>query len=62
MSLPEKWYAGSASKELAKPFEQQIVEERKARLDPKLLFALNYPSGERSAHKRIRTWRIALGE
>jgi len=39
-------------KALAKPFEQQIVEERKAALDPQLLEALNTPKDRRSAAQK----------
>jgi len=42
----------SALKALAKPFEQQIVEERRARLDPQLLDALNTPKEKRTAEQK----------
>jgi hypothetical protein len=42
----------NALKELAKPFEQQIVAERKARLDPKLLDALNTPKDKRTPEQK----------
>jgi hypothetical protein len=42
----------AALKALAKPFEQQIIEERKAALDPKLLEALNTPKEKRSAEQK----------
>ena len=41
-----------ALKALAKPFEQQIVEERKAALDPKLREALAVPKDRRTADQR----------
>ena len=41
-----------ALKALAKPFEQQIIEERKRQLDPKLLEALNTPRDKRTAEQR----------
>jgi Protein of unknown function (DUF1553)/Protein of unknown function (DUF1549) len=42
----------TALKALAKPFEQQIVEERKAALDPKLLDALNTPKDKRTPEQK----------
>ena len=42
----------NALKELAKPFEQQILEERKARLDPKLLEAVNTPKDKRTPEEK----------
>src|SRR5262249_22103920 len=42
----------SALKELAKPFEQKIVEERKSRLDPKLLEPLNTPKDKRTPEQK----------
>ena len=41
-----------ALKALAKPFEQQIVEERKAKLDPALLTALNTPKDKRTPEQK----------
>ncbi|HXB71445.1 MAG TPA: DUF1553 domain-containing protein, partial [Candidatus Acidoferrales bacterium] len=41
-----------ALKALAKPFEQQIAEERKAKLDPALLAALNIPKDKRTAEQK----------
>jgi hypothetical protein len=42
----------AALKALAKPFEQKIVEERKAKLDPKLLEALNIPTDKRTPEQK----------
>ena len=42
----------NALKELARPFEQKIVEERKAALDPKLLEALNTPKDKRTPEQK----------
>ena len=42
----------SALKALAKPFEQQIVDERKAKLEPRLLEALNTPKDKRTAEQK----------
>jgi len=42
----------NALKELAKPFEQQIVVERKAKLDPKLLEALKTPKEQRTPEQK----------
>jgi Protein of unknown function (DUF1549)/Protein of unknown function (DUF1553) len=41
-----------ALKALAKPYEQQIIEERKSKLDPKLLEALNTPKDKRTAEQK----------
>jgi hypothetical protein len=41
-----------ALKALAKPFEQQIVEERKRKLDPRLLEALNIPKDKRTGEQK----------
>jgi hypothetical protein len=41
-----------ALKALAKPFEQQLIEEHKTRLDPALLAALNTPKDERTAEQK----------
>jgi Protein of unknown function (DUF1549)/Protein of unknown function (DUF1553) len=42
----------NALKALAKPYEDRIREERKAKLDPKLLEALNTPKDQRSPEKQ----------
>lgn len=42
----------TALKELAKPFEQKIIEERKRKLDPKLLEALNIPADKRTPEQK----------
>jgi hypothetical protein len=42
----------AALKALAKPFELQIVEKRKARLDPKLLEALDTPKDKRTPEQK----------
>jgi len=42
----------TALKDLAKPFEQKIVTERKAQLDPKLLEALNIPKEKRTGEQK----------
>src|SRR6185436_16033358 len=42
----------AALKSLAKPYEQQIVEERKRKLDPKLLEALNTPKDKRTPEQK----------
>jgi hypothetical protein len=41
-----------ALKALAKPYEQQIVEEHKSKLDPRLLEALNIPRDKRTAEQK----------
>jgi hypothetical protein len=41
-----------ALKALAKPYEQQIVEERKSKLDASLLEALNTPKDKRTAEQK----------
>jgi hypothetical protein len=41
-----------ALKALAKPYEQQIVEERKSKLDPRLIEALNTPKDKRTAEQK----------
>lgn len=41
-----------ALKALAKPYEQQIIEERKSKLDPKLLEALNTPKDKRTGEQK----------
>jgi len=42
----------TALKELAKPYEQQIIEERKRQLAPKLLEALNIPKDKRTPEQK----------
>jgi hypothetical protein len=42
----------SALKALAKPFEERIVAERKRKLDPKLLEALNIPKDKRTPEQK----------
>ncbi len=42
----------NALKALAKPYERQIVEERKRQLDPKLLEALNIPKDKRTTEQK----------
>ena len=42
----------TALKELAKPFEQKIIEERKRKLDPKLLEALNIAADKRTPEQK----------
>jgi hypothetical protein len=42
-----------ALKSLAKPYDEQIREERKRSLDPKLLEALNIPKDKRNAEQKI---------
>jgi Protein of unknown function (DUF1549)/Protein of unknown function (DUF1553) len=44
----------SALKALAKPYEQQIIDERKRQLDPKLLEALNIPKDQRITPEQKR--------
>ena len=42
----------NALKALAKPFEQRLTEQRKSRLDPKLLEALNVPQDKRTPEQK----------